>query len=300
MKILDYGSLNIDLVFSVDHIVRPGETISSGGLVKSAGGKGANQSAALAKAGLQVFIAGKIGQDGLFLLELLRSYGVDTSLVKVDDEPTGQALIQVDKNGQNSIVLYGGGNQRITIEEIQAALANFDKGDALLLQNEIAHNREIMLLAKKRGLQIILNPSPFDEKIAELPLDAVDVFFVNEVEGAAMAGLPADTGFPEILEALTKRFPKAEIVLTAGKKGAYYGKGSGKEAARAFAPIVDAPVVDTTAAGDTFTGFFLAARSKGDSPAEALALASKASSITVSRPGAMQSIPLAEEVLVHR
>jgi ribokinase len=292
MKVLVYGSLNIDLIFSVDHIVRPGETISSTSLTRSAGGKGANQAAALAKAGMPVYMAGKIGQDGEFLLQLLQSYGVKTGGVIQYEGVTGQAIIQLDRNKQNSIVLFSGGNGEITVEEIHNTIAQFSAGDTIVLQNEIAHIREIVDSAKKQGLRICLNPSPYNEKIAEIPLDLVDMFFVNEIEGAALAGLPRETAPPAALDCLVKRFPKAEIILTAGKDGAYYGCGE----IRAKGDIINVPVADTTGAGDTFTGYFIAAREKNMTVSQALAIACKASSIAVSRKGAMESIPFAEEV----
>jgi ribokinase len=292
MKVLVYGSLNIDLVFQVDHIVLPGETISSVSFARNAGGKGANQAAALAKAGLDVFMAGKIGKDGEFLPGLLRSYGVDTGNVSVYEGSTGNALIQVDKNGQNSIVLYAGGNGDISLPEIESVISSFDAGDYLVMQNEIARTKEIIAAAKKRGLKVHLNPSPYNEKIEALPLEDVDCFFVNELEGAYLAGLPKNVPFTDTLDALTKRFINAEIILTAGKNGAYYGRGSVRE----YAAIVDAPVVATIGAGDTFTGYFLASRAKGFNVREALETASKASAITVSRKGAMESVPFAKEV----
>jgi ribokinase len=292
MKILVFGSLNIDMVFSVDHIVAPGETISSAMLVTSAGGKGANQAAALAKAGMPVYIAGKIGKDGLFLTELLRSYGVNTDHVKVYDGATGQAIIQVDKEGQNSIVLFAGGNHAIEEGEIGSVLDAFERDDLVVLQNEIVHTGKIMEAAKKRGLRICLNPSPYNEKIEELPLELVDMFFVNELEGSALAGMAKDSPPEAVLDALVSRFPGVEIILTLGKGGARYGCA----AVRGSGEIIDLPAVDTTGAGDTFTGYFIAARAGGIDVSGALAIACKASSIAVSRKGAMESIPLAAEV----
>lgn len=292
MKTLVLGSLNIDLVFSVDHIVTPGETISSTSLVKSAGGKGANQAAALAKAGLPVYMAGKIGRDGEFLLDLLESYGVNTTNVARYEGATGQAIIQLDKNSQNSIILYSGGNGAITIDEVQTALKLFFTGDLIVLQNEISCLQEIIKQANERGLRICLNPSPYNEKIEALPLHLVNIFFVNEIEGAALASVPVQTPLPEILDRLVIRFPKAEIVLTAGRDGAYYACGT----YRARGSIIEVPVADTTGAGDTFTGYFIAARAKGMEVPQALDIACKASGIAVSRFGAMESIPLAHEV----
>jgi ribokinase len=292
MKVLVFGSLNIDLIFSVDHIVRGGETISSTGFKRSAGGKGANQAAALAKAGLKTFMAGKIGADGAFLREILESYKVNTSYVLNYEGATGQAIIQLDKNRQNAIVLFAGGNDAIDAAQVDATLAGFGEGDYIVLQNEISVSAQILEKAKERKMRIVLNPSPYDRRIDQFSLNMVDMLFVNEIEGAELAGLALDSPRPAVLDALAARFPRCEIVLTAGKEGAYYGFG----ADRAKAGIVDAPVIDTTAAGDTFLGFFLAARTRGFSPEAALAASCKASSITVSRSGAMESIPFAAEV----
>lgn len=292
MKVLVYGSLNIDLLYSVDHIVKPGETISSTSLVKSAGGKGANQAAALAKAGLAVYMAGKIGSDGQFILRLLESYGVNTDNVIRYDGATGQALIQIDKTGQNSIVLFSGGNDAITIEEIHQSIAQFSAGDIIVLQNEISHLKQIMESASKQGMRICLNPSPFNENITELPLHLADWIFVNEIEGAALAQLPESSQPEAVLKRLVQRFPGTEIILTVGKDGALYGC----DKTRAKSLIVETPVVDTTAAGDTFTGYFIAALERKMAVPQALAIACKASSITVSRKGAMESIPNANEV----
>jgi ribokinase len=298
LKILVFGSLNIDYIYFVDHIVKPGETISSTSLVKSAGGKGANQSAALAKAGMAVYLAGKIGHDGDFLLSRLKSYGVNTDRVVVYDGPTGQAIIQLDKNKQNAIFLHRGGNGEIGLDEINLTLSMFEKGDIILLQNEIVHLKEIIEGAGKRGLKICLNPSPYNSAIEELPLEMVDVFFVNEVESAGMVSpemVPDASGaanFPYLLDKLEARFPRAEIILTAGKAGAFYACGGRRERAA----IIDVPVVDTVGAGDTFSGYFIAARCRNYPVKEAMEIASKAASIAASRKGAMESIPLANEV----
>ncbi|MDR0442786.1 MAG: ribokinase [Treponema sp.] len=291
MKILVFGSLNIDLIFMVDHIASPGETVSGNSFIKSAGGKGANQAAALAKAGMPVYMAGKIGRDGEFLAELLESYGVNTGGIVRYEGATGQAIIQLDHSRQNAIVLYSGGNGAISADEVTAALNEFSAGDLVVLQNEISCLRDIMEGAKKRGMRISFNPSPCNEKIAELPLELVDIFFVNEIEGAALVSMPPRLP-SEILDRLVECFPLAEIILTAGKDGAYYGCGT----YRAKGDIIDTPVADTTGAGDTFTGYFLAAREKGMPVTQALAAACKASSIAVSRMGAMESIPFAAEV----
>ena len=291
MKALSFGSLNIDYLFYVDHIVSAGETISSTALVKSAGGKGANQAAALAKAGLPVYMAGKIGRDGVFLLDLLQSYGINTENVLQYEGATGQAIIQIDKNGQNSIVLFSGGNGEIVRGEIEKIICKFSKGDIIVLQNEIANLKIIMENAKKQGMKICFNPSPFSETIESLPLNLADWLFVNEIEGVALAQTPHND-LRLTLDNLVKRFPKQEIILTAGKEGSFYGYGE----TRIKCDIVKTQVTDTTGAGDTFTGYFLAARLRNFSVEKAMSIASKAAAIAVSRKGAMESIPAANEV----
>ena len=297
MKLLVFGSLNIDIVYSVEHIARPGETIRAVSMQKSAGGKGANQAAAAAKAGLDVYMAGKTGSDGEFLLSLLKSYTVNTENVLKWDGSTGHALIQVDKDGQNSIIIHSGGNGEITPLEAETVISKFDKGDIISLQNEISSpcqtlTEHIMEAASKKGMKICFNPSPWDEKILKLPLDLVDLFIVNEIEGPALAGFDANTPINDVLSLLCERYAQKEIILTAGKNGAYYGCGRVREKGS----IIDLPVTDTTGAGDTFTGYFLAARAKDFPVKEALNLACKASSIAVSRKGAMEAIPFADEV----
>ncbi|MBP5232403.1 MAG: ribokinase, partial [Planctomycetes bacterium] len=189
MKILNFGSLNVDRVFQVAHFVRPGETLGSSGYAVHAGGKGANQSAALALAGAPVWHAGRVGADGDWLLRLLADKGVDVSLVVVGEEPTGQAVIQVDAHGENALLLDGGANRAIASGQIASTLAHFGPGDVVLLQNEISRLGEIIAAAAAKGLKVWLNPAPFDEGVARLPLDKVSTVVVNETEGRGLAGL---------------------------------------------------------------------------------------------------------------
>ncbi len=293
MKVLNYGSLNIDLTFRVPHIVGEGETIASSELRRGAGGKGANQSAAIARAGVEVHHAGKIGADGLFIIELLKEYGVDTELVSVYDGPSGQAMIQLDDEGRNSIIILGGGNREIERKEIDRALEKFSSGDYLVLQNEINNLSYLMEKAFQKGMRILFNPAPFDDSVLSLPLDLVSIIVVNESEAQGLAGIE-DQEFTTILRTLMDKYPEAEIVMTVGDKGSYYGKGK----TILHEPIIPVKVEDTTGAGDTFIGFFLASRILGSSPEEALRTATRASSIAVSRKGAMVSIPKREEVFL--
>ncbi len=292
MRFLTYGSTNIDLIFTVDHILKGGETLQSSSLVKSAGGKGANQSTALAKAGSEVYHAGKIGEDGAFLVDLLNGWGVDTRYLRSYEGATGQALIQVDRAGQNAIILYGGGNKAITIEEIDETLADFGEGDMLVLQNEIVHTAHLITRAKERGMRVCMNIAPFDPSVFTLPLEQLDLLVVNESEGAALARMEEGSPFSLILDALVARYRQTEILLTVGRDGSYYGF----EGLRIHQPIIEAEVVDTTAAGDTYIGYYLASIGRGYDAKEAMYRATKASAITVSQRGAMASIPFAEAV----
>ena len=198
-------------------------------------------------------------------------------------------MIQVDRTGENSIILYAGANGTVTSKQIDQVLAGFSAGDYLILQNEINKLDEIMEKAYAAGLKIVLNPSPMNEVIRTLPLDKVSVFMLNEIEGAELSGKSEPK---EILAALTDKFPKAEIVLTLGGKGSVYAKG----AQRIKQGIYKVQAVDTTAAGDTFTGYFISTLMQTNEPAHALDIAARASALAVSRKGAAPSIPNREEV----
>ena len=292
MRLLNLGSLNLDRVYRVPHFVAPGETLASTQLQEIAGGKGLNQSIAAAKAGLATFHAGKIGPDGAFLLRTLEEGGVDTSLVAtVPDCPTGHAVIQVVPEGQNCILLFGGANQQIEAADVAAALTAFGSEDALLLQNETSQLETALRLGAEKGMRVILNPSPISPALLATDLSAVSLFILNELEGAALSGGQEEPD--AILAALQARYPHADIVLTLGKQGArYLGHGCAAQC-----PAFSVPAVDTTAAGDTFTGYFLSAWLTGKDPREGLRLASAASAIAVGRHGAAPSIPTREEVL---
>lgn len=290
-KILNFGSLNIDLVYSVTHFVQPKETISSKKFERFCGGKGSNQSVALARAGANVFHAGCVGTDGNILIENLRDSGANVDYIKVVDVASGNALIQVEDSGENCIVLYGGANMEISLEQIDEVLVNFEKGDYLLLQNEISNNDYIINKAYDKGMIIVLNPSPMNEKIFTYDLNKVAWFILNEVECMAIA----DTNeIDKAMQDMREKFSKANILLTLGEKGSIlYADG---ETIRQ--DIFKVVAVDTTAAGDTFTGYFLTCLMRGVGYAEALKISSKASSICVSKKGASNSIPKYSDVVV--
>lgn len=295
MKVLCFGSLNIDYTYKVDHFVQKGETLSSDSLQVFSGGKGLNQSIALAKAGVETWHAGSIGEDGRFLLKQMEEAGVNTECVTIlRDVRSGNAIIQNDKEGDNCILLYGGANQAITKEQVDAVMSHCQKGDFIVLQNEINELAYIVEQAHENGLKIVLNPSPMNEKIRKLPLEYVDYFMLNEVEAGQILGQDVKEGFDKekLGKALTECFPKAVIVLTLGKEGAMY-----LDQNESFLqPSYKVTAVDTTAAGDTFTGYFIGGILRGLSVREAMDTASKASAIAVTRQGASPSIPVLAEV----
>ena len=295
MKILSFGSLNIDYVYKVPHFVKKGETLSAKELNVYTGGKGLNQSIALARAGVETYQAGAIGTDGMFLLEQLKEAGVNTDLVKIlDDVRTGNAIIQNDDEGDNCIVLFGGANQAITKEQVDEVFKDFTNEDYLLIQNEINELSYIVEKAKEEGMKIILNPSPMNEKIMKLPLDQIDYFILNEIEAMQILKMdkPEEIDGKYIASLLHERFKDATIVLTLGSEGSVcisddeYVEQS----------IYKVKAIDTTAAGDTYTGYFIAGILKGKTIKESMDIASKASAIAVTRQGAAPSIPVLEEV----
>lgn len=289
MKVLTIGSMNIDYVYSVDHIVQPGETQTTGGMNTFLGGKGINQSMALAKAGAEVYHCGFIGSDGDMFIEACAEYGVNSKFIKKIEGKTGHTIIQVDKNAQNCILLYGGANQKLTESFVDEVISNFESGDILLLQNEVNLLPYIIDKAYEKGMQIALNPSPFNEKMNECDLKKISIFLLNEIEGEQITG---EKNPDTILDKLQQLYPEAKIVLTLGKDGAVYAhKGE-----RYVQPIFKVNAVDTTAAGDTFTGYFLAGLIDGMEIPDILKMSAKASSIAVTRNGAVQSIPFRKEV----
>ncbi|MDO5409355.1 MAG: ribokinase [Lachnospiraceae bacterium] len=293
MKILCFGSLNIDYTYRVDHFVGKGETLSADSLQIFSGGKGLNQAIALVNAGADTYMAGSIGEDGLFLLKQLEAAGVHTEHVRVlTQERTGNAITQNDREGDNCILLYGGANRAITREQVDRVLADFLPGDYLILQNEINEMPYIMETAHARGLKVVLNPSPMEYCILEFPLEYVDYLILNEVEAVQLLREKIIRTGEELSIALQERFPGTAVVLTLGEQGSVYRD----ENEVIVQPVFSVQTVDTTAAGDTFTGFFIAGITRGQSVKEAMELAAKAAAIAVTRPGASPSIPLLSEV----
>lgn len=291
-KVLCYGSLNIDYVYKVDHFVKKGETLSSKALHVYSGGKGLNQSVTLGKAGCVAYHAGLIGEDGSFLLDILAESGVDVSLVGISKEVrSGNAIIQNDAEGDNCIILYSGANGAITAEQVDEVLKHFEKGDYIVLQNEINELAYIVKQAKSKGMIIILNPSPMNELLTEEILNAADWMVLNEIEAMQLTGC-GEGEEEELTAALRKKFPHTRMVLTMGTQGSCYIDADKK----IHQGIFKTDVVDTTAAGDTYMGYFIAGLLRDWDIPKCLKVAAKASSITVSRAGAAPSIPYMREV----
>ena len=299
MRALCFGSLNIDYVYQVPHFVGGGETLAAGSLSRFSGGKGLNQSMALARAGLEAWHAGAIGRDGRFLLEELQEAGVRTGYVEVlEDVSTGHAIIQRTPSGENCILLYGGANRSITREQVDRVLAGFGPGDALVLQNEISQLPYLAERAKARGMTVALNPSPMEEGLLPL-LPLADYLLLNEIEAAQLCqglGSALPEAEEDLAAALAAALPSTAVVLTLGPRGSLYADGT-RLARQAAVPV---RAVDTTAAGDTYTGFFLAGALEGWGVEWAMEFAAAAAAIAVTRPGAAPSIPSREEVLASK
>lgn len=290
MKVLNFGSLNIDYVYTADHLVTAGETLAAEDMMIFAGGKGLNQSVAISKTGLKVYHAGLVGNDSEILLDTCRKSGVDTTYIHEVPGKGGHTIIQVDKKGQNAILLYGGSNRKLTKPFIDEVLSNFSEGDILLLQNEVNLLDYIIEKAYEIKMKIILNPSPFDSGIDACDLAKVNTFLVNEIEGKQISGANEPD---KILDYMMYKYPESKVILTLGEEGAYYcDKGK-----RFRQDIFPAKVVDTTAAGDTFTGYFIYGLVNGLPIEKAMEVCAKAASIAVSRKGAAASIPNLSEVL---
>jgi ribokinase len=289
MRIFNFGSLNIDHVYSVERFVRPGETIPSLSYRRYSGGKGGNQSIALAHAGASVTHMGRIGADGTWVRDRLKDSGVDVSLITTGSEPTGHAIIQVSQQGENAIVIYGGANQTLSEADVDSILMAAETGDYVLTQNETSCVGVLLKRAREKGLFTVFNPAPVTESVRSYPLDKVKLFILNETEGRGLTEMSTPNG---ILDALVQRYPEARVVLTLGDRGARYRD----QEIDVSVPAEKVETVDTTAAGDTFIGYFLAEFSTGGDIERCLRMACRASAVCVQRAGAADSIPERYEV----
>jgi len=291
--IVNFGSINIDHVYQVPHFVKPGETLASLSLSTGLGGKGANQSVAAAKAGANVAHIGRVSSNDQWAVELLNSAGVDTRYIELVECASGHAIIQVDAQGENAIVLHGGANQSFTKEELHAVFENISaSGDSieyLLMQNECNLLAQALDTAHALGIKTVLNPAPMTADIKELPLHQLDTLIVNQGEAEALCDT-ADIDY--MVQQFKHLAPKTRVVITLGGDGAVLL--SNGETTRVKAPAVT--VVDTTAAGDTFVGYFLAGLVEGLDDKDALQRACLAASTTATREGAIASIPKLSEI----
>ena len=289
MKIVNFGSCNVDYVYTLEHIVKPGETESSTKMQVFAGGKGLNQSVAISRAGSRVYHVGAVGNDGYFLTKLLKESGVNVDYLKTVNEKTGHAIIQVANCGENSIIIYSGANSCVTKDYVDLVLNNFSKGDFVLLQNEISNVEYVVDKAFEKGMNVILNPSPINETINKIDLNKVSYLILNETEAFEITGCQRGE---DALNYFKENYKNLKVILTLGKNGSVY---QDKEQTY-YQASYKVNVVDTTAAGDTFTGYFISGIMKGFSLQKSMNLASCASAIAVSKNGAAPSIPTFLEV----
>jgi len=219
---------------------------------------------------------------------------VHTEFLRVlDGVPTGHTVIEVDPSGQNRILLYGGANRFVTVKQIAETLDHFRQGDYLLLQNEISCLDILISEAQKRGFKIVLNPSPISDALFQMRHAPIDWLILNEVEGAALCDVPETHG---MLCRQHECFPETSIALTLGKAGSECWHAGQKY----VCPAHSVTAVDTTAAGDPFTGYFFSGIINGVDIPAAMELATAAAAIMVTRSGAAESIPTKSELILSR
>ncbi len=284
--IYNIGSINIDYVYRVPHLVTPGETLASHSLLQVLGGKGANQSVAAVKAGAVVSHVGRVNNNDVWALEQLANLGVNIDLVEASDGPSGHAIIQVDDSGENSIVLFGGANQQLTQPQLQKALSSATTNDWVLVQNECNGLPDVFELAAAKNLSVAFNPAPMSKEVLSLPLNRTHCLIMNEVEAADIVGVGSDS-IDDKVSALIQRFPDSIIALTLGAAGVKLIQDS--NVVSISSPKVKA--VDTTGAGDTFVGYFVAGLVEGQDPQTAAIMACHAAALSVTIEGATPSIP---------
>ena len=284
MKVLNFGSINKDFIYSVNDFVNPGETISSIKYNIKIGGKGLNQSVAISKAGQKIYHAGIINIDDTFILDKLKKWNVNCENILIGDNPTGHAIIQVDKKGENSIIIHGGANDDVDIKFIESVLSKFNSGDILVLQNEINNIKEIIKRAHHKKMKIVFNPAPFNKEILSYDLNKISTLILNQTEGEALS---KEKKPDNILKVLNSKFKNTEIILTLGEKGSIYSFKDQLFKIEAHR----ADTVDTTGAGDTFIGYYVAGLISGMNKKENLNRASEAAAIATTKIGGAESIP---------
>lgn len=285
MTIFNLGSINADLVYRVPHLPGAGETLASTGFSKGLGGKGANMSVAAARAGARCVHMGRVGDDGRWAVDRLTEYGVDTRHICEGPDVTGHAIISVDDAGENAIILHPGANWALSGTDIAKAMDKAGADDLFVFQNETSLQVEAAQIASGKGMRVIYAAAPFSAEAVTDVLPLLDMLILNEVEAAQ---LEEATGYAA--EAL----PVRDVVVTLGSKGCrWHNTDSGK--VESFAAHRVTPV-DTTGAGDTFTGYLIAGLDRGMPMAQAIGLATKAAALMVMRHGTADVIPDLKEV----
>lgn len=289
-KVVNLGSLCIDRVYRVPRFAETGETLPSLTYNVYPGGKGLNQSIALARAGAEVSHVGCIGSDGVFLLEALRTEGIDVSHVELRAGFSGSACIQVDDRGENAIVMTGGANRRLAKSQLSSMVAMLQPNDWLLLQNEVNDLQSVLQRSALSQCSVVFNLAPVDQNIHDYDLRLVDYLIMNEIEALALS---RTSSIRDAFSWVGEHIPTCHTVITLGAKGLFYLNN-------ANTPIqisaISVNSVDGTGAGDTFIGFFVGALLKGQSVNQALQFGSAAGALSTTKPGAASSIPTLAEV----
>ncbi len=285
MSIWNLGSINVDLFYRLPHLPRPGETLPAVAHETGLGGKGANQSVAIARAGAEVHHVGMIGADNSWVLDRLAGYGVDVTHVGRNKAPTGHAIIMVDELGENAIVTCAGANYAQLVGPIEAALGKARPGDILALQNEVSHIAEAAKSAREKGLFVVYSAAPFKPEIVGRMLPHVDLLVLNEIEAGQLA---------EALATPVEQIPVPNMLITLGARGAVWREQATGVVTEVAAFPVEA--VDTTGAGDCFIGYVLAGLDQGLARAEAMRLGAAAAALKVTHPGTADAIPGRAEV----
>lgn len=281
MAVCNLGSINIDNVYRVPHLPTPGETLGAMDHVKGLGGKGANMSVAIARAAARVAHIGAVGADGAWTVERLMEYGVDIRhIAQLQDHPTGHANITVAEDGENQIILFPGTNRMITEDMIGRALSDASAGDTLVLQNETNGQRLAAQMAKDLGLRVVYAAAPFDPDAVREVLPFADMLVLNEVEAQQLQ---------KAMDVKLDTLGVSDIVVTLGADGSrWIDNSAGLET---HIPAIPVTPIDTTGAGDTFTGYLVAGLDRGMPMAQALSLATQAGAIMVTRLGTADVIP---------
>ena len=284
MKILNFGSINKDYVYSVNEFVSPGETIKTNDFKEFLGGKGLNQSVAVSRSGSKIYHAGCINKNDEIIKKQLNEWGVDTSYIYDVDEPTGHAIIQVNTYGENSILIHGGANLKVTSKQIDQIISKFGEDDILIIQNEINKVSEIIDRAYSQKMKIIFNPAPFSKEVLDYPLKKINTLIYNEIEGIGLSG---KNNIKDIKMELLEKLPMVNHIITLGEKGSIYFNHNEKISVHAHS----VNTIDTTAAGDTYVGYYISTLTKKIGIKECMEKATKAAGITTEKIGGAISIP---------